>query len=207
MYVQWFVKGVGGQGVSGPPGMTCPEASAMIAGGHGILCNWWRNKPEGAIRPSEIQDVLTEHNLDRHVHDYEHFGPESPFISLASGAVERDAALRRNFIYSAVDTALGFATDSWARPGALFYGWTLVGLNPAVGLSVVAEEIRDLHVYRRWSPFQLEGEITAKIHIPANQISHVEWWDGGVDRSCPIDHYTNPDFVEPTPILNARDRF
>jgi hypothetical protein len=207
MYVQWFVKGIGGQGRPGTSGVGRAEAFAMIADGHGVLSNWWRTKPNGCISPSEVQEMLNEHNLDRHVHDYDTFGPQSPFISLASGAVERDTALQRNFIYSAIDTALEFATDSWDRPGALFYGWVLVGLNPAVGLSVVAEEIRELNAYRRWSPFQLEGEITAKIHIPANQISHVEWWDGSVDVSEPIDRYSNTNFMEPTPILNARDRF
>jgi len=207
MYVQWFVKGIGGQGPVGPPGVSQAEAFAMISEGEGIVCNWWRNKPDSKISPSEIQAVLNEHNLDRHVHDYDNFGHQSPFISLASGAVERDAALRRNFVYSAVDTALDFATDSWARPGALYYGWALVGLNPAVGLSVVAEEIRDLQVYHRWSPFQLEGEITAKIHIPANQISHVEWWDGNRRRTSPVARHDNLDFLKPTPILNVRNLF
>jgi hypothetical protein len=62
-------------------------------------------------------------------------------------------------------------------------------------------------VYRRWSPYQLEGEVTAKVQIPANQISRVEWWDGAQHKFQPIDTYINPDFVDPTPITKLREFF
>jgi hypothetical protein len=208
LYIQRFVKGIAGRKdptfLDGP---TMEEAFDSIAGGHGILSNWWRNKSTGSISPHEVAQVLTAHNLDRHLHDYAHFGPETPFISLASGAVERDALLGENRIYSARDTALEFATDSWARPGALFYGWTPAGLNPAVGLRAVAETVRDLNVYRRWSPYQPEGEVTAKVHIPANQIECVEWWDPAIDRDQRANWYSNPNFEPPDPITNIRDLF
>lgn len=207
MYVQWFVKGIAGQATPGGPHLCEQDAYDMALLGYGIRSNWWRNIPGGAIRPDEILSVLTEHNLDRHLHDYDNFGDETPFISLASGCVERDTILQQNFIYSAVDTALDFATDAWARPGALFYGWIIVGLNPAVKLAAVAESVRDLNVYHRWSPFQLEGEITAKVHIPANQIQRVEWWDGSRKRSGPSGSCDNPIFTAPTSILNVREHF
>jgi hypothetical protein len=200
MYIQWFVKGIGG------PEFTKDHAFAVALLGNGIISNWWRNKPEGSISPPEVQAVLTEDNLNRHLHDYDAFGDESPFISLAAGAVERDTIVQRNFVYSAVDTALAFATDHGARDGALFYGWAPVALNPAVSLGSVSEEVRDLNVYRRWSPFQLEGEITAKVHIPANQICRVEWWEAH-DRRAPVEACDNPGFVPPDPLLNMRELF
>lgn len=202
MYIQRFVKGIAGAAVGGP---TWTEAVDMIADGRGILSNWWRNK--SAITPSEVQSVLTAQNLDRHLNDYANFGPRSPFISLASGCVGRDVLLQRNATYSAIDTALGFATDYFAHEGYLFYGWTLVGLNPAVELPAVAESVRDLNVYRAWLPYQLEGEITAKVHIYANQIEWVERWDPKKSKSRPVDIYTNAGFASPSPITNVRDLF
>jgi hypothetical protein len=206
MYVQWCVKGIGGSsGFGSPNGLTMTEAFGLVASGSGIVSNWWRYK--GTISPQEVATVLNEGNLNRHLHDYANFGQDSPFISLASGCVERDALLRRNIIHSAVDTALLFATDAWANPGALFYCWMPVGLNPAVKVSSVGEAVRDLNAYHRWSPYQLEGEITAKIHIPANQISRVEWWDGSQSKDHALHTFYNPHFIDPSPITNLRDLF
>lgn len=208
MYIQWFLKGIAGENSpSSGNALTWQNAKGLIAGGHGISSNWWRNKPGRLITPSEIDAILTEHNLDRHVHDYANYGSQSPFISVTSGSVERNTLLSQNFVYGALTTALDFATDAWGHPGAVFYGWTLVSLNPAVQISMVGEEIRNLNTYHRWSPFQPEGEITAKIHIPSNQIETVEWWDGSVDRSKPIHHFKNPGFVPPEPITNVRKHF
>ena len=208
MYVQWFVKGIAGRNdTDAGAALTWSEAKQMLSGGHGILSNWWRNKPSGTIQPHEVEAILTEHNLDRHIHDYQNYGPQTPFISLASGCVERATLVSQNFVYSAVTTALHFATDDWLHPGALFYGWIPVALNAAVPLSAVAEEIRDLNVYRRWSPFQLEGEITAKVYIPANQIKAVEWWDGKSDPQNLSARFENPGFIEPRPITNVREHF
>ncbi|MGN6209413.1 MAG: hypothetical protein ACTHND_11935 [Asticcacaulis sp.] len=209
MYIQWFVKGISSAGPGGQGVFTWADAKGLILAGHGIVSNWWRNKPGNRISPPEIEAVLTSDNLNRHVHDYASFGSLSPFISVASGCVERDALLGRNNVYSAIDTALAFATEDGRHPGALFYGWLPVGLNPAVELSAVGESIRDLNVYHRWSPFQLEGEITAKINIPANQIEKVEWWDLSVTghQDTPVDVCNNSRFVAPTPLLNARELF
>lgn len=161
-------------------GFTWHDAVNLVRSAKGIVSNWWiQNK---TISPDQVAAVLTEQNLDRHLHDYAHYGPESPFISLACGAVRRDATHRRNYTISAVDIALMFATDDWIRPGALFYLWVATSHNKAVPLSLVAEPVRDLNIYRRWSPYQLEGEVTAKVHIPANQIRKVEWWDGNYSK-------------------------
>ena len=171
MYIQRCVKGIAGN--DGSTGITEQGAKSLVIDGHGILCNWWRKL--NTISPPEIEAVLTDRNLDRHLHDYDAFCADTPFISLACGAVERDALVQKNFVYSAIDIALMFATEDWGRPGALFYLWVPVSYNRAVSLRAVAEPVRDLNTYQRWSPYQLEGEITAKINIPANQIERVEW--------------------------------
>lgn len=207
MYIQWFVKGICSVDAGGSSSFDWNAAKDLIRGGSGIISNWWRNSPKGMVRPHEVENVLTELNLYRHLHDYQNFGPDTPFISVAAGCVERDALLARNSVYSAIDTALEFATDFGRHAGALYFGWIPVSLNPAVPIQAVGEAVRDLNVYHSWSPFQLEGEITAKKHIPANQIERVEWWDKQRGRSRRVHTLANPRFVPPTPILNVRGVF
>jgi hypothetical protein len=204
MYIQRCVKGIIGE-VPGAGGISKDEAFEMATDGRGIVSNWWRKLH--SISPALVEEALTEANLDRHLHDYENFREDTPFISLACGAVERDALVQQNYIYSARDTALMFATEDWARPGALFYVWVPVSYSRAVAISAVAEPVRDLNIYRRWSPYQLEGEITAKVNIAANQIEKVEWWDGSKSQTAPIDFHDNPKFVAPTALSNIRDLF
>src|SRR5262245_30070962 len=100
MYVQWCVKGISGNA------LTKKDAFDLVASGRGIPSNWLRHK--GSISPGEVAKVLNPYNLDRHLHDYVNFGQQSPFVSLASGCVERDALLQRNVIHSAIDIALHF---------------------------------------------------------------------------------------------------
>lgn len=204
MYIQLCVKGIAGR-TADLPGITETEAMLLAMTGAGITSNWWRNK--GLITPQEIEAILTDENLDRHLHDYDNYGDETPFISLACGSVGRDVLARTNVIYSAIDTALMFATNSWSRPGALFYLWVPVSHRPAVALSSVAEPVRDLNIYQRWSPYQPEGEITAKVGIPANQIERAEWWDPTHDRYAPQHVWPNPTYMEPTPLSNIRELF
>lgn len=205
MYIQRCVKGIAGVTPGQSDGISLVEAQNLATIGEGLLSNWWRNF--GPITPSMIQNVLTEANLDRHLHDYDAFRHDTPFISLACGSVERDTLVQKNFVYSARDTALMFATEDWTRPGALFYLWTPVSYHRAVALSAVAEPVRDLNIYQRWSPYQLEGEITAKVNIPANQIEKVEWWDASVSKSAPQHIWPNPNYIEPTPLSNIRELF
>jgi hypothetical protein len=207
MYIQWFVKGICSVDASGNSSFDWNAAQDLIRTGQGITSNWWRNSPGGTIQPQEVDAVLTDVNLYRHLHDYQNFGPNTPFISVTAGSVERDSLLAQNSVYSAIDTALQFATDDGRHAEALYFGWLPVSLNPAVQIQAVAEAVRDLNVYHRWSPFQLEGEITAKIHIPANQIERVEWWDPLTGLTHCSDHVTNPSFAPPTPILNVRELF
>ena len=197
MYLQYCVKGIAGA-MGADAGITKDEAKGLMLAELGILSNWWRTR--GAITPQEVAGVLTDDNLDRHLHDYARFGKKTPFISLACGAVERDTVFRYNWIRSAIDTALMFATDNWTRPGALFYVWVPTSHRPAVAIRAVAEPVRDLNIYWRWSPFQPEGEVTAKVHIPANQIEKLEWWvpshgEGKVEETILNPHYLVPELL------------
>jgi hypothetical protein len=204
MHIQHCVKGIRGESsVGANDGLTWSGAVAMIASGGGIYSNWWRNKRN--ISPPEIQKVLTSDNLDRHLHDYAAFGGDTPFISLAAGAVVRDPALMTNQVYDAIDTALFFATDGGDCPGALFFCWTVVGFHPAVPLEFISEPVRDLLIYRGWSPYHDEGEIAAKVHISAHRIQRVEWWDPAISLMAPNNVWDNPEYRNPDPLLNERD--
>lgn len=205
MYIQLCVKGIAGQ-FNSSKGISKDEAKQIIMSAKGIRSNWWRKV--GIITPEKIANVLTDQNLDRHLHNYDTYGGETPFISLACGSVERDIFVSNNFIYSAVDTALMFATEDWTRPGALCYCWVPTSHGKTVALRSIAEPVRDLNIYQRWSPFQLEGEITAKVNVPANQIEKVEWWDGSHSTMKPKFTWRNPDdYVDPAPLSNIRDLF
>jgi len=205
MYVQKCVKGIAGRTSSTPHGLTWSEACDLLTTNRGLLSNWWRTKD--TITPEEVADVLNETRLSQHLHDYDLVKDHTPFISLAAGAVERDRIARSNVVYSAIDTALLFATDNWATPGALFYCWVPTALNKAVALQAVAESVRDLLIYRTWSPYQLEGELAAKVHIPSNQIERVEWWDGSQDTAGPVRTFKNPNYMDPAPVTNLRELF
>lgn len=206
MYVQWCVKGIAGPSADGTrTGVSKSDAFDLVRNGGGIVSNWWRNKKK--ITPIDTHGILTDTALDQHRHQYGAVKKRTPFISLSAGSVERDRLLRLNRVHSAIDTALGFATDNWTRPGALFHCWVIVAPNPAVTVSGVAEAVRDLNVYHGYSDWHLEGEITAKIRVPANQIQRVEWWDGAQSTSAPVDQHVNPDFQDPGPVLNLREAF
>lgn len=198
MYIQYCVKGI-----SGSNGFTFQNAISIIQNSSGIVSNLFRN--QNTINLRQVSQELTDHNLDRHLHDYDNYRNNTPFISLACGGVERTRW--KNTIYSAIDTALEFATDFGRCSGALFYLWVPVGHNKAVQVSTVAEPVRDLNIYRRWSPYQLEGEVAAKIHIPANQIEKVEWWNSSGNKPFKIDEWKNTAFFDPEPLSNIRNYF
>lgn len=175
MIVQWCVKGLGLDDDQ--------DARNIIDGRQGILCNWWRTVHE--ITPAERRYRLTLPNLDRHVNHFtstdplsgQPFNAMTPFISLSAGTVERDAAAQTNLVHRARRTALWFGLDFGRRSVAYLYlCWLVLAPRQAVEIDGVAEEVRDLNTYRRYSPFQTEGEVTAKVIVPANQIHSCEKW-------------------------------
>jgi hypothetical protein len=206
LIVQWCVKGL-----SLPDDDT---ARGLVDSGEGLVSNWWRDT--GMIRRSEVPGQLTLSALDRHVNHFDDPDPATgrpfreitPFISLSAGTVERQSATATNFAHRAHQTALWFGTEFLTRPSAyLFVCWLLLAPRPAVEVEGVAEEVRDLNAYRRYSAFQTEGEIVAKINVPASQIHSCEKWIW--DRST---HVLQRDwvhldtlFIAPESLSNVRE--
>jgi len=206
MIVQWCLKGLALRDDA--------EADAIISGQEGLLANWWRSV--GEVTPAEIRQKLTDRNADRHVNHFSDVDPvtkapfsaHSPFISLTAGTVERDSFTHTNHVHRALQVALWFGTDFGRRPTAYVYTcWTLVGPRRAVEVESVAEEVRDLNTYRRYSEYQTEGEILAKVIVPDNQVLKYERWDRDVatGRFMRNGSKTNPRFTPPTKLSNVRE--
>lgn len=202
MFVQRCIKGIWG-GPGGLAGENDADADRITQGGEGIRCNWWRNRGQPA--PEQVEGRLRAHELHDHIHRYASAGHLTPFISLTAGSVERDRVASINRLLTAEEVALRFATDWGRRPGYLFHCWVLVGLNPAVEVQAVAEEVRELHTYTRWSDFQLEGEITAKLLVPSHQIERWAYWDISIDPAAPLRQHTNPRYRPPERVSNLRE--
>ncbi|WP_341895550.1 hypothetical protein [Ferrovibrio terrae] len=201
MYVQWCVKGISG----GVDGINDSDAQDMLWRG-GIQCSWWRRV--GKITPLGIRQKLTQANLSLHVNNYAVIRHDTPFISLAAGCMERDSGLQTNHLHGALETALDFATDGGLHNGYIFYCWTIVGLHRAAGVEGVSERVGELNVYRSYSAYQTEGEVTAKVYIPCNQIERFEKWSGdGKGLVSFVSGCSNPGFDPPEQLSNIRSHF
>jgi hypothetical protein len=71
----------------------------------------------------------------------------------------------------------------------------------------VAEEVRDLNSYRRYSAYQTEGEVVAKVFIPDNHIQQCQKWafDRASRKVTPDWVYPNPRFTLPDRLSNIRE--
>ena len=206
MIVQWCVKG-----------LSLPSDGAaldLIQNRGGLVCNWWRKV--NTISPAARRDRLTATNMDRHVNHFsaldpatgDPFSDQTPFISLSAGSVERDAIAKTNYVHRARKTALWFGFDFGRSTTAYLYlCWVVLAPRSAVDVESVAEEIRDLNTYRRYSEYQTEGEVAAKIIVPDNQILQCERWD--FDRKARLLTSrvicTNPRFTPPESLTNIRE--
>jgi hypothetical protein len=185
----------------------------------GITCNWWRTR--GYLPQGEVADRLTNRNLDWHQNSFKKPDPlqnnapfcdNTPFISTTAGTVERDTANRTNVLTPAWRTALYFATDRWLNDGWLFYCYLFLIGKHAVAVEAFSEELRELNIYTGFSPFHVEGEITAKIVIPSAQIERADFWsladaqNAAATGSLPAATRTrcNPHFVRPEDYNNLR---
>jgi hypothetical protein len=204
VFIQRFLKGI----------VDLDEAavSAMVLS-TGITANWWRRV--GDITPADIADRLTEGALIFHLNQYDDvdpatgrtYGADSPFISVTAGCIVRDARGGQNLNLGADYVAAHFATDGFARPGWVFSGYVFALGRKAVAHVGFAEEVRELHVYTQFLPFQPEGELAAKVHIPCAQIDcayqvEPDQQTGGWVRTTTT--IGNPRFVGPDDIVNLR---
>jgi len=152
--------------------------------------------------------------LDRHVNHFSDIDPSSgrpfseqtPFISLSAGVVERDAAAKTNYVHRARKVGFWFGSNFGASPTAYIYVcWVVLAPRSAVEVEAIAEEVRDLNTYRRYSDFQTEGEIAVKIIVPDNQIQQCERWDLNADTLSQTWVYKNPRFTLPELLTNIRE--
>jgi len=202
MIVQWCCRGVGN--------LTPDEVEEILRDQVGLTCRYW---PRGGKLPYGVAlNRLTERYLDLHVNHYDAIDSVtgkrmcdiSPFISLSAGCVDRRTLMRTNVIHPARRTALEFATEEGTQPGWLFTCWVLVGVNRAVGIEAVAEEVRELNHARRYSSYFTEGEITAKINIPSRQILCAEYWIPTERTLVRRGLCMNNEFVHPAAVRNER---
>ena len=196
MFVQWCLKGI--------PGGTFNDATALDAlTKAGLSSNWFRNNPrltqDDAARERRL--ILTEQAIYDHLNNYNSVGASTPYISLTAGCVERNKYLATNIAHSALQTALDFATDSGRNEGYIFKCWVTLSLNPSPEIESVAEEVRELNTYTRYSCYQLEGEVAAKIHVPANQIKECLKVDAAQNLMA---RWPNPQFAAPNRLGNIR---
>ena len=164
---------------------------------------------------------MTERNLLRHLNNYDEPDPQfnnepfcehTPFISATAGAVERDAFLQLNRIYPPFMTALQFATRNFTDDGYIYYGYVYTLGKKSVELEEFAEEVRELNIYTSFLPYQLEGEIAAKIVIPPVNLEKYEKYRGPEalielahgQKPTPMDVQFNSDFAEPDRFTNLR---
>lgn len=210
MIIQKVLKGIAS--------ISEPDARAVMEGG--IQCNWWRKV--GLLPVEEIPHRLTDRNLHWHQNRYtdldplegnEEFRKHTPFISVTAGTVERDVAARTNVVHFANEIALGFATNFGCTSGWVFHCYVFILGRKAISHAGFAEEVRELNIYTGFSPYQPEGEITAKIEIPPAQIEQCEEFDLAVVKKdlaagrlpTPVQNIKNPLYQRPENISNIRD--
>lgn len=206
--------------IRGMHGITLTQARTILD--TGIECNLCRNR--GPIPYIEIPKVLNERNLEWHQDHYNHNDPayiptpneefrhHTPFISTTAGTIERRKG--QNVTWRAIDMALRFATDGFKVDGYLFYCDLFVLGRSAVELQAFSEELRELNVRPRYSGYQIEGEILAKILIPPAQIERADFFDvsnvnaalsaGSMPVPDPARSITNSLYVSPSRYSNVR---
>jgi hypothetical protein len=158
----------------------------LILEDSGIVCNLWR-KVGAPLTPKEVRERLTDRNVEWHLNHYddkddkennEIFSCHTPFISTTAGCVERDARSGKNPAFSALITAVKFATANFTRTGWVFYGYVNVIGRKSVPLAEFAEETRELHIWTDFQQWHPEGEVMAKIVIPPTHLERAECYDG-----------------------------
>jgi len=198
--VQWCIKGL-----ALPDDAT---ARHVLESGSGLVCNWWRNV--GRISAPEVRAKLTRANLNLHVNHFmfDGFHAKTPFISLSAGTVGRDVAAQTNTVHRARRTALWFGTQFGTQGTAYLYTcWVVLAPRPAVEVEGLGEEVRDLNAYQRYSAFQPEGEVTAKVIVPDNQIESCEKWTWHRPTATLARQWTqlNARFTTPEQLSNVRE--
>jgi hypothetical protein len=172
MIFQQVLKGIPAA-TDAEPGFTDARAQVAVEGA-GVPCNWWLNPPGRLISPPEIQQKLSERALHDHLVNYDSVRTTTPFISTTAGTVEREAAKARNVFFPPMYTALRFATRNFTQDGYVVHAYVYTLGKQSIELEEFAEEVRDVNTYTAYYKWHPEGEIVAKVLIPARRIEKIE---------------------------------
>lgn len=200
MLVQWCLKGIA-ERTAGSALFSDREAHAVVDQ-DGLRCSWLRQQRTTASDfPAIAHPVLSQAALDAHVNGFGASAAMTPYLSLSAGCVEIDPTSGGTRVFSALQTALEFATLSGQSSGYVFRMWVLVSPKPAPELPGFAEEVRELNLFQQFCVFHCEGEIAAKLFVPAMQIEMVQKYDASLK---PIGApYRNKNFVAPERVSNV----
>jgi hypothetical protein len=193
MYIQWCLKGIQEQA-----GFSDDEARGLLQSG--IPSNWLRQNASLPLgnRLSAVQQLFGPQALFDHVNDYVSVGMSSPYISLSAGVVRPDNTFG-SASFPAWYTATNFATSGGTGVGFVYRVWTVVAPKPASRLLHLSDEIRDLNLFRDFWQWNQEGEIAAKLLVPARNIQFVVKIDGDLNI---LQAFGNPQFVWPETVCN-----
>jgi hypothetical protein len=194
--IQWCLKGVRQTNL-----FNINEANAALAS-EGLLSSWVRGATgTGASNfPSASAPHLSQAKLDAHVNNFGVAASATAYLSLSAGCRERDPTRSFAVTYPAWKTAQAFATNWGQGKGFVFCLWLLVAPKPAPELPGFGEEVRSLLASPQFVTYHHEGEIAAKLYVPAKQISGWVLYDEDLNV---IGSNQNVDFVSPDRISNV----
>lgn len=196
MFFQKVLKGIPSR-TGTEPGLTDADAQNVVDDA-GLYSNWWLNAKR--ITPQQVQDKLTEDALYDHLVDYSRVRDETPFISTTAGTVEVDAARARNVFFPPLYTSLRFATRHFTQDGYLLHAYVYTLGKKSIDLEEFAEEVRDVNTYTAFYAWHPEGEIVAKVHIPARRIEKIEHYSHrGLETQLDHGKVPTPDRVISNP--------
>lgn len=201
MLVQWCLKGIAERTIG--PSLFSDQEARDAVDLNGLSSSWLRGQQHDlASQFARISHpVLSQVALDAHVNGFGASAATTPYLSLSAGCVEIDPASGGTRVFSALRTALDFATSGGQSSGYVFRMWVLVSPKPAPELPGFAEEVRELNLFRQFCVYHHEGEIAAKLLVPARQIASVQKYDANLQPTA--FSYVNPNFVAPERVSNV----
>ncbi|WP_199556078.1 hypothetical protein [Sandaracinobacteroides hominis] len=115
---------------------------------------------------------MSETALNDHVNNFPSVWDRTPYISLSAGIVLPDPVGGVS-VLPAWLTAAAFATNYGRTSGYVYRCWCVLSPKAVPELACIADAVRDLNIFRKYWIFHGEGEIAAKLTVPARQIERV----------------------------------